>query len=114
MKVSATELHAFSVEALTKALRAYVRRLRGGGLKTGGAPTVVAEGPAWAIVDGDSSLGMVTSVLAMNTAMAKAKAAGIGYVGGRNNCHFGAAGYYAAMAIPKNMIGFAMANDIPT
>jgi len=88
MKVSVQDLHCFCVEALTKAgvgeadarttadvlvttdtwgtfthgtkaLRAYVRRLRGGGLRANGQPKVVAEGPAWARVDGDSSLGMV-------------------------------------------------------
>src|SRR6185369_15053672 len=143
MKVLVQDLHAFCVEALTqsgvgetdarttanvlvttdtwgtfthgtKALRAYIRRLRGGGLKNSGAPKVVADGPAWALVDGDSSLGMVSSVFAMNTAMAKAATAGIALVGLRNNCHYGAAGYYAAMAIEKNMIGFSRANDIPT
>jgi ureidoglycolate dehydrogenase (NAD+) len=98
----------------TKALRPYIRRLRGGGLRTNGTPRVVDEGPGWAMVDGDSSLGMVSSVFAMNTALAKAATAGIALVGLRNNCHYGAAGYYAAMAIEKNMIGFSMANDIPT
>ena len=143
MKVSAQNLHAFCVEALTqvgvgepdartaadvlvttdtwgtfthgtKALRAYIRRLRDGGLKKKGVPKVASEGPAWAMLDGDSSLGMVSSVFAMNTATAKAATAGIAFVGLRNNCHYGAAGYYAAMAIEKNMIGFSMANDIPT
>ena len=38
---------------------------------------------------------MVTSVFAMNTAIEKAKTAGLAYVGVRNSCHFGAAGYYA-------------------
>ena len=141
--ISEQNLHAFCVEALTKAgvgamdarttadvlvttdtwgtfthgtkaLRAYVRRVRAGGLKKDGRPRIMAEGPAWAMVDGDSSLGMVTSVLAMQTAMAKAKTAGVACVGVRNNCHYGAAGYYASMAIPENMIGFSMANDIPT
>src|SRR5207253_1916271 len=98
----------------TRALRAYIRRLRGGGLRMNGTPRVVAEGRAWALVDGDSSLGMVSSVFAMNTAMDKAAAAGLALVGLRNNCHYGAAGYYAAMAAEKNMIGFSMANDIPT
>jgi LDH2 family malate/lactate/ureidoglycolate dehydrogenase len=143
MKILVQDLHAFCVEALThtgvgetdarttadvlvttdtwgtfthgtKALRAYIRRLRGGGLRTNGTPRVLDEGAAWALVDGDSSLGMVSSVFAMNTAMAKAATAGIALVGLRNNCHYGAAGYYAAMAIEKNMIGFSMANDIPT
>src|SRR6266581_8900307 len=98
----------------TKALRAYIRRLRGGGLRRNGQPRVIAEGPAWAMVDGDSSLGMVSSVFAMRIAMDKAATAGIALVGLRNNCHFGAAGYYAAMALEQDMIGISMANDIPT
>lgn len=143
MKVSVQDLDAFCVEALTKAgvgeadarttadvlvttdtwgtfthgtkaLRAYIRRLRGGGLRANGQPKVVTEGPAWVQVDGDSSLGMVSSVFAMKAAMAKAATAGIAFAGLRNNCHYGAAGYYAAMALPGNMIGFSMANDIPT
>ena len=98
----------------TKLLRGYVRRLRGGGLRRDGRPRVVAEGPAWARVDGDSSLGAVTSVFAMRVAMAKAKTAGIGYAGVFNTCHFGAAGYYASLAAAENLIGIVMANDIPT
>src|SRR5438046_10176899 len=50
----------------------------------------------------------------MTTATPKAATAGIAFVGLRNNCHYGAAGYYAAMAIERNMIGISMANDIPT
>lgn len=143
MNISVDKLHAFCMEALikagvhesdarttadvlvttdtwgtfthgTKALRAYIRRVRGGGLRKQGSPRVVKEGPAFALIDGESSLAMVSSVFAMRTAMDKARASGIGFAGLRNNCHYGAAGYYAAMAIPENMIGFSMANDIPT
>ena len=97
-----------------KALRGYVKRLRAGGLVADAVPRVEREGPAWAIVDGQSALGMVTSVLAMNVAIQKAKVAGLAYVGVRNSCHFGAAGYYANMAAKANMIGMAMANDYPS
>jgi ureidoglycolate dehydrogenase (NAD+) len=143
MNISVADLHRFCVEALlkagateaharttadvlvttdtwgtfthgTKALRNYVRRLRAGGLRAKGNPHIIKEGPASALVDGDSSLGMVSSVFAMQTAIQKAKSSGIAFVGLRNNCHYGAAGYYASMAIPENMIGFSMANDIPT
>ena len=41
----------------SKALRGYVRRLYAGGLNPHGRPTIAAEGGAWAVVDGDSSLG---------------------------------------------------------
>lgn len=98
----------------TKALRGYLRRLRGGGLAPRGAPSLVTEGPGWALVDGDSSLGMVTSTYAMDLAVGKAKQTGIGYVGVRNSCHFGAAGAYAAQAARSGFIGLAMANDAPS
>ena len=57
---------------------------------------------------------MVTSVFAMDTAVRKARTAGIAYVGVRNSCHFGAAGYYALLAAKADMLGLAMANDTPS
>lgn len=97
-----------------KALRGYVRRLRGGGLRAEAVPKIVAQGPAWAHVDGQSAIGMVTSVFAMKTAIEKARTAGMAYVGVRNSCHFGAAGYYVNLAAQAGMVGMAMANDIPS
>jgi LDH2 family malate/lactate/ureidoglycolate dehydrogenase len=98
----------------TKSLCGYLRRLYGGGLKPRAGPVIVADGPAWAVVDGQSALGMVTSRIAMQAAMAKATTQGIAYVGVRNSCHFGAAGYYAWLAAREGLIGIAMANDIPS
>jgi LDH2 family malate/lactate/ureidoglycolate dehydrogenase len=98
----------------TKNLRGYIRRLRGGGIRAAAKPRVVGEGPAWALVDADSAIGMVGSSFAMRVAMAKARAAGVGYVGVRNSCHFGAAGCYTAMAAADGLIGVAMANDTPS
>ena len=98
----------------TKLLRDYLRRVRAGGLRTDIEPFVVASGPAWSIIDGNSCLGHVTSVFAMNDAIARAKVSGIAYVGVKNSCHFGAAGYYASLAAKAGLIGIAMANDIPS
>jgi ureidoglycolate dehydrogenase (NAD+) len=97
-----------------KSLRGYVRRLRAGGLHVQGRPKVVAEGPAWAQIDGDNSIGMVTSVFGMRKAMEKARATGIGLATVRENCHFGAAGYYPSIAAREGFIALAMANDIPS
>ncbi len=98
----------------TKALRGYMKRIKGGGLNARAVPSVVTQGPAWAIVDGQSAIGMVTSTFAMNTAIEKAKTAGIAYVGVQNSCHFGPAGFYANMAAMAGLVGIAMANDIPS
>ena len=49
----------------------------------------------------------------MQVAIEKAKAQGIGYAGVRNSNHFGAAGYYANMAVRHDMLGIAMSNADP-
>ena len=77
------------------------------------APEVIAEGPAWALVDGHYAMAMVSSCMAMEKAIEKARSSGIGYVGVRNSNHFGGAGYYATMALAHDMIGLAMTNTNP-
>ena len=98
----------------TKCLAGYLRRLQAGGLNPRGTPRVISGGGAWGVVDGDSALGHVASVFAMRTAMEKARQQGIAYVGVRNSCHYGAAGYYAWLAAREGLIGLSMANDIPS
>lgn len=98
----------------TKLLAGYLRRLRAGGIRTDVEPEIVSDGPAWAVVDGRSALGQVTGAFAMRSAVAKAKAVGVSYVGVRNSNHFGAAGYYAWLAAREGLIGVAMCNDVPS
>lgn len=98
----------------SKSLRGYLTRLKAGGIRPQARPSITAEGGAWAMVDGDSGLGMVTSAYAMDVAIAKARTEGIAYVGVRNSSHFGAAGYYAWLAAREGLVGLSMANDIPT
>jgi len=80
-----------------KLLPGYLRRLSGGGARPNGQPKVISAGPAWALVDGDSALGVLIGVFGMQTAIAKASSAGIAYVGVRNSGHFAAAGYYSSL-----------------
>jgi len=94
----------------TRALRQYLKRMRAGGLKAQARPHIIHEGPAFAMLDADNALAMVSACRAMEIAIAKAKTAGIGYVTVKNSCHFGAAGYYANMAARQGMIGIAMSN----
>src|SRR5438270_11688615 len=62
-----------------KSLRGYIRRIQAGGIRADARPQIMAEGAGWAIVDGGSGLGMVTSTFAMRAAIRKARARGIGY-----------------------------------
>jgi LDH2 family malate/lactate/ureidoglycolate dehydrogenase len=98
----------------SKLLPGYVRRLRAGGIDGNVEPRIVAEGPAWAILDGESALGQVVGVRAMDEAISRASQSGIAYVGARRSNHFGAAGYYVARAANAGLIGIAMANDTPS
>jgi ureidoglycolate dehydrogenase (NAD+) len=91
----------------------YVRAMRAGGIDPSAKPEVVSEGASWAIIDGHSGMGMPSSSLAMNLAVEKARLSTIAWAGVRNGSHFGAAGYYANMAVQHNMIGIAMSNADP-
>jgi ureidoglycolate dehydrogenase (NAD+) len=94
----------------TKQLRMYLARVRAGGIDATAVPQVVGEGPGWAMIDARRAMGMVSSQRAMELAVEKARACGIGYAGVKQSTHFGAAGYYACLAAEKGMIGLAMSN----
>lgn len=68
---------------------------------------IVKETPATALIDAGRSIGHVPGVMAMKLAIRKAKAIGIGAVGVRNSNHYGAAGYYSALASAEGVIGMA-------
>src|SRR5574344_881739 len=97
----------------TKNLLQYIQKMQAGGLDPKAVPSVEAEGPAFAVINGNAAMGMVSSCKAMNLAVAKAKTTGIAYVGVKNSCHFGAAGYYSNLAAKQGMIGIAMSNTDP-
>jgi len=97
----------------TKNLSQYIQKMHAGGLDAKAEPIIEVEGPAFAIVNGNKAIGMVSACNAMNLAIKKAKEVGIAYVGVRNSCHFGAAGYYANLAAKEGLIGLSMSNADP-
>ena len=68
-------------------------------------PHVVKETPVTALVDADAGLGHPAAVMGMKIAIDKAKAMGVGVVSVFNSHHFGAAGYYAALASKEGLVG---------
>ena len=97
----------------TRNLNQYIQKMKAGGLDAKAKPTIERKGTAWAIINGNKAVGMVSSYKAMNLAIQMAKKAGIAYVGVKNSCHFGAAGYYANLAAKEGMIGLSMSNADP-
>lgn len=96
-------VHTHGVNALT----GYSKRLRGGGANPRPDVRVVTETLGVVVVDGDNGMGQVVAHFAMERAIERARATGIGAAAVRNSSHFGAAAYYAAMALEHDMIGFA-------
>lgn len=97
----------------TKNLYGYIQKMEAGGLDARAEPVVESEGLAWAIINGNKAIGMVSACKAMSMAIKKAKEVGIAYVGVKNSCHFGAAGYYANMAAKEGLVGLSMSNADP-
>jgi ureidoglycolate dehydrogenase (NAD+) len=97
----------------TRQIRPMMKNVRDGRIDAKARPTILREGPAFAVVDGNHAMPFVTSCFAMDTATRKAREAGIAYVGVMHSGHFGAAGYYATLALKHDMIGVAMTNTDP-
>ncbi len=95
----------------------YVRRIKAGGVNPRADITVEKTAPATAMVDGDNGMGHLVMQRVADTAIGLAKDNGVAWVGARWSNHSGAAGVYAAMTLPHDMIGIygvvANANHMP-
>lgn len=89
-------------------LMQYEEMFRNGNLKMGTEPLIVRESPVMALIDGAQGLGHVVAAIAINLAVDKCLATGIGVVSVFNSNHFGAAGYYALKAAHRGVIGMVM------
>ena len=98
----------------TKLLAGYLKKLQGGGYSPKAQPRIEREGPAWAVVDGDTGLGQVGCQFAMQTAMQKASTTGVAFVSLRNTGHIGAAGHFAGRAARSGFVTMVTGNDIPS
>lgn len=94
-------------------LPAYVRRLGAGVVAGNASVTVRRTGPATVSVDGGNGLGPVVATRAMAACLEAASETGLCAGTVCNSHHFGAAGVYAAMALPRSMIGVAASNGAP-
>ncbi|MEW6333694.1 MAG: Ldh family oxidoreductase [Thermodesulfobacteriota bacterium] len=91
----------------------YAARLKHGAMTPAAFVTIEKETVATALLDGHNGIGQVVSCRAMELAIRKAREAGLSYVAVRHSNHFGAAAYYAMMALEHDMIGLAFTNASP-
>lgn len=71
---------------------------------------ITHQTPSTAVIDANAALGLVAAPYAMQLAIEKASITGTAWICVNNSNHFGIAGYHAMMALPYDMIGFAMTN----
>lgn len=91
----------------------YVNELAAGLVDGSADPIVETCTGACAVIDGRNGLGAVTAELAMKTALRLAQEHGVAVVTCHSSNHYGAAGYWAKMALDKNMIGMSFTNTSP-
>ncbi len=87
----------------------YVRRIKGGAVNVSPDIRTVREAPAMAVVDGDNGMGHLVMRYATEKAIAKAKQAGVAWVGVKGSNHAGPASLYASMPVAHDMIGLYLA-----
>jgi L-2-hydroxycarboxylate dehydrogenase (NAD+) len=90
----------------------YVRRIRGGAINLAPDIRPVREKAAMALLDGDNGMGHLVMKRAAEIAAAKARVAGVAWVGAQWSNHAGPASLYARMPLAHGMIGlyFAVGN----
>jgi len=87
----------------------YVRRIRAGGINLHPNIRIERERDGMALIDGDNGMGHLVMKVAAQHAIAKAKRAGVGWVGVHHSNHAGPASLYARMPIEHDMIGLYLA-----
>jgi len=87
----------------------YVERIEAGGVNLRPDIRVRHETPVSAQVDADNGLGQVAVTMATDLAVAKARAAGLAWVGTVRSNHAGAGGVYAARAARQGLVAVYLA-----
>ncbi len=101
--------HPGQGQGLEKLFR-YHRRVNNGGIVTNAPMAWASDGPSVSLLDAAKGFGYVAANRAMNRAVEKAAATGIGFVGVRHSNHFGIAGYHALQAAKQGFIGWSFTN----
>lgn len=91
----------------------YYARLRSGAMKAVTNSKVVVDGGAVAVLDGADGVGPVIAVQAMEEAVRRAKAHGVGVVSVRNSNHFGTCMYYTRLGAAQGCVMLLTSNAGP-
>ncbi len=90
-------------------LPGYLKRIKSGGLNLTPDIRIERERPGMALVNGDNAQGHLVMSYCAETAIEKAKTAGVAWVGAHHSNHAGPANLYAKMPLAHDMIGLYVA-----
>jgi L-2-hydroxycarboxylate dehydrogenase (NAD+) len=107
----ATDLRGVESHGVAHLYPFYAKRIRAGLINLNPKITIKSTFPSTALIEGDRGLGFVVGYHAMEEAIKRANETGAGFVAVRNSTHYGAAAYYAMMALDHNMIGFSVTHS---
>ncbi|HEY4440234.1 MAG TPA: Ldh family oxidoreductase [Candidatus Elarobacter sp.] len=108
----ASDLRGIESHGTARLEQFYVDRIRNGALVPAPATTIVRETPTSILIDAGNGLGHPAAYRAMEAVLAKAEQQGAAFGTVRNSNHFGIAGFYAMMALERDMIGIASTNTV--
>ena len=82
----------------------YVTEIKTGSAVADNEPFIEKETVSTALVNGNNALGCVVGNYAMQVAISKAKANGVGWVAANNSNHYGIAGMYSLQAVKEGLM----------
>lgn len=89
----------------------YVAHLKNGRANGQAVARIVQEKPAACLIDAENGLAFPACALAVNEAVNRARAQGIGFAAVTNSHHFGVAAYHLAAVAEQTMVGLAFSNS---
>ena len=107
------DIRGCETHGVSNMLRNYVKTFGEGQINPTPDWKITRETSAVATIEADGSHGLVMCPKAMDIAIEKAKEVGIGAVTIHNSRHAGMMAYHAMMAMPHDMIGYAITGGGP-
>jgi LDH2 family malate/lactate/ureidoglycolate dehydrogenase len=106
----ASDLRGIESHGVARLERFYVERLCAGGIDPRATASVLRETETTLAVDARNGLGHPVGVRTMHRVIEKAAAMGCAVATVANSNHYGIAGYYATLALERDMIGVSSTN----
>jgi len=91
----------------------YLARLQSGAMKAQTQTCLIKDAKSIALLDGQHGVGQVIAQRAVEEAVSRAQAHGVGVVSVRNSNHFGTCMYFTRMCAKQGMIAILMSNAGP-